>query len=84
MRLSINPANPDNGKEDSYERLDPQVCFCEISLMASPFVFNLSFSEFPRVQKNLLSGAKKLFRHAENKQRKKLGKEARRCGQYHR
>jgi hypothetical protein len=36
-RLSINPENLDNGKEDSYERLDPQVCFCEIPLMASPF-----------------------------------------------
>jgi hypothetical protein len=29
------------------------------------FVFDLSFSELSRVQKNLLSGAKTLFRHAE-------------------
>jgi hypothetical protein len=35
-RQSINPEIPDDGKEDSYERLDPQVCFCESPLAALP------------------------------------------------
>jgi hypothetical protein len=56
LRLSINPEIPDDGKEDRYERNPGGVSF----------VFNLSFSELLWVQKNLLSVAKTLFRHAEN------------------
>jgi hypothetical protein len=56
MRLSIKPEILDSGKEDSYERNPGRVSF----------VFNQSFSELFKEQKNLLSGAKTLFRHAED------------------
>jgi hypothetical protein len=53
-RLPIKPEISDNGKEESYERNPGGVSF----------VFNLSFSELLRVQKNLLSLSKTLFRQA--------------------
>jgi hypothetical protein len=54
FRLSIKPENSDDGKEDSYERNPGGVSV----------VFNLSFSELLRVQKNLYSLSKTLFRQA--------------------
>jgi hypothetical protein len=56
LRLSINKENSDDGKEDSYERNPGGVSF----------VFNLSFSELFRVQKNLLLLSKTLFRQEED------------------
>jgi hypothetical protein len=54
-RLSINPEIPDDGKEENYERHPGRVSF----------VFDLSFSELLRVQKNLRSLSKTLFRQAD-------------------